>query len=194
MKRSLIACVLLAPLLAGCLSVLPEPDAPDALYRVSAVQKFDGLPDHVIVREPEAPRLLAGQGMVSEGPNGGLRLVPNVEWSGSATRQIQLAMVDSFEVGDSGNAILPELGVSARYELGSQLKTLNLTGDTARCVMTLSLVTTRDRQLIALTEVSSSSTAASGSNRDRAIALREAASACAAQAAQFAVASMPPEN
>ena len=103
-------------------------------------------------------------------------------------------MVDSFEVGDSGNAILPELGISARYELGSQLKTLNLTGDTARCVMTLSLVTTRDRQLIALTEVSSSSTAASGSNRDRAIALREAASACAAQAAQFAVASMPPEN
>ena len=194
MKLSLITCITLVPLLAGCLSVLPEPEAPDALYRVQAVQKVDGLPNHLIIREPEAPRLLAGQGMVSEGPNGGLRLVPNVEWSGSATRQIQLAMIDSFEVGDQGNAILPELGVSAGYELGSQLKTLNLKGDTAHCVMTLSLVTTGDRQLVALTEVSSSSTAASGSNRDRAIALRDVASACAGQAAQFAVRYMPTEH
>lgn len=191
MKPSLIALVALAPVLAGCLSVLPEPDTPDALYRVEAAQKFEGLAQHLIVREPEAPRLISGQGMVSEGPNGGLRLVPNVEWSGSATRQIQLAIIDSFKVGDRGNAILPELGVSAGYELGSQLKTLNLRGDTAYCVMTLSLVTTGKRELVALTEVSSSSRAQSGSNRDRALALREAASDCAAQAAQFAVASMP---
>ncbi|MCH9750793.1 MAG: ABC-type transport auxiliary lipoprotein family protein [Alphaproteobacteria bacterium] len=194
MKLSLIAVAALMPVLAGCLSVLPEPETPDALYRVEATQKFEGLSDHLLVREPEASRLIAGQGMVSEGPNGGLRLVPNVEWSGSATRQIQLAMIDSFKVGDRGNAILPELGVSASYELGSQLKTLNLRGDTAHCVMTLSLVSTRGRQLVALTEISSSSTATSGSNRDRAIALREAASACAAQAAQFAVASMPAED
>ncbi len=191
MKPSLIALVALTPVLAGCLSVLPEPDTPDALYRVEAAQKFEGLAHHLIVREPEAPRLISGQGMVSEGPNGGLRLVPNVEWSGSATRQIQLAIIDSFKVGDRGNAILPELGVSAGYELGSQLKTLNLRGDTAYCVMTLSLVTTGKRELVALTEVSSSSRAQSGSNRDRALALREAASDCAAQAAQFAVASMP---
>ena len=91
------------------------------------------------MREPEAPRLIAGQGMVSEGADGGLRLVPSVEWSGSATRQIQLAMIDSFQVGDAGNALLPEMGVSAAFELGSQLKTLSLRGNTARCVMTLSL-------------------------------------------------------
>lgn len=191
MKPSLIAFIALTPVLTGCLSVLPEPEAPDALYRIEATQKFEGLAHHLIVREPEAPRLLSGQGMVSEGSNGGLRLVPNVEWSGSATRQLQLAIIDSFKVGNQGNAILPELGVSARYELGSQLKTLNLKGDTAYCVMTLSLVTIGDRQLVALTEVSSSSRASSGSSRDRALALRTAASDCAAQAAQFAVASMP---
>lgn len=191
MRLSMIIVLALTPLLSGCLSVLPEPATPDALYRVEAAQKFDGLSEHLIVREPEAPRLIAGQGMVSEGADGGLRLVPSVEWSGSATRQIQLAMIDSFQVGDAGNALLPEMGVSARFELGSQLKTLSLRGNTARCVMTLSLVTTSDRQLVALTEVSASKTADSDRNRDRATALREAASDCAAQAAQFAVSSMP---
>lgn len=191
MRMSVISVLALAPFLSGCLSVLPEPATPDALYRVEAAQKFDGLSEHLIVREPEAPRLIAGQGMVSEGADGGLRLVPSVEWSGSATRQIQLAMIDSFQVGDAGNALLPEMGVSAAFELGSQLKTLSLRGNTARCVMTLSLVTTGDRQLVALTEVSASKTADSDRNRDRATALREAASDCAAQAAQFAVSSMP---
>lgn len=191
MRLSVISVLALAPLLSGCLSVLPEPATPDALYRVEAAQKFDGLSEHLIVREPEAPRLIAGQGMVSEGADGGLRLVPSVEWSGSATRQIQLAMIDSFQVGDAGNALLPEMGVSAAFELGSQLKTLSLRGNTARCVMTLSLVTTGDRQLVALTEVSASKIADSDRNRDRAKALREAASDCAAQAAQFAVDSMP---
>lgn len=191
MRLSLISVLALAPVLGGCLSVLPEPATPDALYRVEATKKYDGLSEHLIIREPEAPRLMAGQGMVSEGADGGLRLVPSVEWSGSATRQIQLAMIDSFKVGEAGNALLPEMGVSAAYELGSQLKTLSLRGDTARCVMTLSLVTTGDRQLVALTEVSASQTADSDRNRDRALALREAASDCAAQAAQFAVTSMP---
>ncbi|NQY97183.1 MAG: membrane integrity-associated transporter subunit PqiC [Henriciella sp.] len=191
MRLSVISVLALAPLLSGCLSVLPEPATPDALYRVEAAQKFDGLSEHLIVREPEAPRLIAGQGMVSESADGGLRLVPSVEWSGSATRQIQLAMIDSFQVGDAGNALLPEMGVSAAFELGSQLKTLSLRGNTARCVMTLSLVTTGDRQLVALTEVSASKTAGSDRNRDRATALREAASDCAAQAAQFAISSMP---
>nr|WP_070961478.1 ABC-type transport auxiliary lipoprotein family protein [Hyphomonas sp. Mor2] len=191
MRQTLISIAILTPLLGGCLSVLPEPATPDALYQVEAAQKFDGLAQHLIVREPEAPRLIAGQGMVSEGPNGGLRLVPSVEWSGSATRQIQLAMIDSFKVGESGNALLPEMGVSADFELGSQLKVLSLQGDRARCVMTLSLVRTGNRDLVALTEISASSMATSGNNRDRAIALREAASDCAAQAAQFAVASTP---
>jgi len=190
MRLSLISVLALVPVLGGCVSVLPEPATPDALYRVDATEKFDGLPQHLIVREPEAPRLMAGPGMVSEGADGGLRLVPSVEWSGSATRQIQLAMIDSFKVGEAGNALLPEMGVSAAFELGSQLKTLSLRGDTARCVMTLSLVTTGDRQLVALTEVSAVRAAASDRNRDRAVALREAASDCAAQAAQFAVNAM----
>ena len=191
MRRLIVSLLVAAPALGACVSVLPEPQTPDALYRVDAQQKLDGLAHHLIVREPEAPRLIAGQGMVSEGADGGLRLIPSVEWSGSATRQIQLAMIDSFAVGERGNALLPELGVVANYELATQLKTLSLAGETARCVMTVSVITSAERSLLALTEVRTTEQANSDSNRDRALALRAAASACAAGAAQFAVASLP---
>lgn len=194
MKHLLVSLLAAAPVLTACVSVLPEPEAPDALYRVEAQQKFEGLAHHLIVREPEAPRLIAGEGMVSEGADGGLRLIPSVEWSGSATRQIQLAIIDSFEVGAAGNALLPELGVTAEYEMASQLKSLGLNGQTASCVMTVSLIAARDRTLLALTEVRASEAANSLSNRDRALALRDAASACAAQAAQFAVGALPPRD
>lgn len=190
---SVFICVA-AVMLAGCVSVLPEPATPDALYRVETQKKLDGLSSHLVIREPEAPRLIAGQGMVSEGPDGGLRLIPGVEWSGNATRQIQLAIIDSFSVGEDGNALLPELGVSASFELASHLKTLNVQGDTARCVMTVSLVRTADRQLARAMDVGSTQVADSGSSRDRALALQAAASDCAAQAAAFAVAALTPEN
>ena len=60
--------------------------------------------------------------------------------------------------------------------------------------MTVSLIAARDRTLLALTEVRASEAANSPSNRDRALALRDAASACAAQAAQFAFVALPPRD
>ena len=117
-----------ACLATACVSVLPEPEAPEALYRVEAVTEYSGLSQDLIVREPEAPRLISGQNMISEGGDGGLRVVRGVEWSGPSTRQIQLAMVNSFKIGEAGNAVLPELGVLAQFELASQLKILRLRG------------------------------------------------------------------
>lgn len=188
MKQSLVP-ALGASLFAlvGCVSVLPEPEAPEALYAIEASTAYDGLSADLIIREPEAPRLVGGQGIVSEGGDGGLRLVRGVEWSGSATRQIQLAMVDSFKAGDAGNALLPEYGVLAGYELASQVKRLRLEGDVAVCEMAVSLIESEDRQLVQLTEVSNQEQAVSGSARDRALALRRAASDCAGDAAQFAI-------
>ncbi|MEL6861398.1 MAG: ABC-type transport auxiliary lipoprotein family protein [Pseudomonadota bacterium] len=191
MRIQLISALAAATALTGCLSVLPEPEAPDALYRIEAARDLSGLTQDLIIREPEAPRLMAGQGIVSEASDGALRLIPGVEWSGSATRQIQLAMIDSFTVGESGNALLPELGVIAPYEMASQLKALNLKGNRAVCTMTASVVATQGRQLVARSEISSQANAASNSGRDRALALREAASDCAVQAAEFAIGVIP---
>ena len=174
-------------LATACVSVLPKPEAPEALYRVEAVSELSGLSQDLIVREPEAPRLISGQNMISEGADGGLRVVRGVEWSGPSTRQIQLAIVNSFKIGEAGNAVLPEIGVLAEFELASQLKVLRLRGDTGMCEMAVSLSASRDRSLLARTQNAARQEARSGSARDRALALKDAASDCAAQATQFAI-------
>ena len=191
MRFQLISLIAAATALSGCVSVLPEPDAPDALYRIEVARDLTGLNQDLIIREPEAPRLIAGQGIVSEASDGALRLIPGVEWSGSATRQLQLAMIDSFVIGDEGHAVLPELGVVAPFEMASQIKALNLEGNRAVCAMTASVVSTQGRELVARTEISANADAASRSGRDRALALRTAASNCAVQAAEFAISAIP---
>ena len=178
-------------LLGACVSVLPEPATPDALYRIEAQSQIDGLAHNLTIREPESPRLIGGQGMVSEGSDGGLRLIPGVEWSGPATRQIQLAMIDSFGTGGAGNALLPELGVLTDFELATELSLLRLEGETAICKMMVSLISTQDRSLIARTAVEARERADSQRASDRAAALRQAASMCAAQASQFAIEALP---
>lgn len=187
MRLNIYSALAASVMIAGCVSVLPEPTTPDALYRVETQTKLDGLSADLVVREPEAPRLIAGQGMVSEGADGGLRLIPGVEWSGNATRQIQLAMIDNFDVDTGRHALLPELGVAARYELATHLKTLHVQGDAARCVMTVSMINAQSRHLMRSKEVRSTHIADSNSSRDRALALQAAASDCAAQAAAFSI-------
>lgn len=180
--------------LSGCVSVLPEPEAPDALYKIDATKRFVGLSENLIVREPEAARLLAGQGMVSAGADGGLRMVSGVEWSGPATRQLQFAMIESFPSDQTGYAVAPELGIFADYELASRVTDLHLEGDRAVCEMTVSLIATATRDLLARTTVSASIPASDGSNRARALALSAAASDCAAQASEFAIKSVAAQS
>ncbi|MEM9571695.1 MAG: ABC-type transport auxiliary lipoprotein family protein [Pseudomonadota bacterium] len=187
MTKTLFSIALLTTALTACVSVLPEPEVPDALYKVDASAAHPGLTENIIVREPEAARLIAGQGMVSARDDGGLRLISGAEWAGPATRQIQFAMIDSFGPGADGHALAPELGAVAQYELASRIADLKLEGTRATCRMMVSVIRTTDRNLLARTEVSADSTARSRSSVDRAIALRSAASDCAAQASLFAI-------
>lgn len=174
-------------LLCACVSVLPQPETPDALYSIEASTRHAGLVDNIIVREPEAGRLIAGRGMVSETGQGGLRLISGAEWSGSATRELQFAMIGSFQAGGAGSAVAPELGILANYELASRLTRLQMEGTRARCAMVVSVIESKDRSLLARVEISAESDATSKSSADRARALKAAASDCAAQASKFAI-------
>lgn len=176
--------------LAACVSVLPEPEAPDALYSVEANAAHTGLAHDIIIREPEAARLIAGQGMVSERADGGLRLIGGAEWAGPATRQIQFAIIESFATGGDANAVAPELGIFTRYELASRLSRLQMRSDRAVCEMTVSVIALSDRSLMARTVISADSTASNSSATARAQALKSAASECAEQAAEFAIATL----
>ena len=187
MNMKLFVIAACAAVTSACVSILREPTVADALYSIEAETELSGLPSDLIVREPDAPRLISGQALVSLSNDGGLRLVPGVEWSGPATRQIQLAIVDSFKTDGIGNAVLPELGIFADHELATKLSVLRLEGETAVCEMVVSLIATNNRALIARTDVSATEPAQSNRTSDRARALKTAASACATQAAEFAI-------
>lgn len=131
---------------SGCVSVLPEPTTPEALYRLDAAAP-QALPATVMIREPEAPQIMAGRAMVREDLTGAMRLVPDIEWAGRATRLMQLALVDSFQGGEGG-AVLPESGVGASYEFSVRLTTLGFVGDRAVCEGTATLLDTRTRELV----------------------------------------------
>lgn len=134
--------------LAGCVSVLPEPEAPDALYRISAIGAPIALNQTVIIKEPEAPQIMSGRQMVREDAGGAIRLIPGTEWAGRSTRLLQLALVDSFG-GGRGSAVLPESGVDADYELSIRLTTLGFEGERAVCSGAASLIEGSTRKIVA---------------------------------------------
>ena len=124
----ILATGLAACSLAACVSVLPEPKVPEGLYRFAPMETVYDLEDSVIVREPDASRLVAGRAIASEDSSGALRLVPNVEWTDSSTRLMQMAMLDALQGQGAGKAIAPETGAAAPYELSWQVTDFTLSG------------------------------------------------------------------
>ena len=170
--------------LGGCLSVLPEPNKPGALYRVGTVETLAPLDAHVVIREPEAPRLFAGRDMVVEGADGGLKLVAGVQWAGRFTRLVQVALIDALAGGD-GMALDASSGAPGAYELSWRVADITIAGKRARCVLDLTLLDGRSRQPVATAKVSGEGSLAGQQPGDRARALSSASRACVAEAATF---------
>lgn len=171
---------------AGCVSVLPEPATPDALYAIDAPGVRQTLVADLIIREPEAPQIVAGRALVSEDTSGAIRLVASVEWAGRSTRLLQLALVDSFAIDGAGAALLPETGVATAYELSSRVQAFELRGDQAVCEISVVVLSTFGNSLIQQGEVSASQPVTSRAAADRAGAMKAVAEQCVAEMAAFA--------
>lgn len=163
--------------LSACVSVLPSPDTPDALYMITAADPVP-LQANIIIREPETARIYAGQAIVSEDSSGAVRLLPRAEWAGPATRQMQLALVESFANQPSGAAFLPESGVFAPYELSIRLSRFGLTPDSAECAASVTVVEAGTRSAFAHETVTEQVALDSRSSARRAQAMKQAAEAC----------------
>ena len=171
--------------LAACVSVLPEPKVPQGLYRFAAVETVYDLEASIVVREPEASRLVAGRAIAAEDSSGALRLVPNVEWTDSSTRLMQMAMLDALEGQGAGRAVSPETGAPAEYELSWQVTDFTLSGTTGRCRVRATLLEGASRDVLDQTIVSTTQQADGDSNADRAKALAGAGRACVDEVAGF---------
>ena len=171
-------------LMGGCLSVLPEPEAPEGLYAVSSPTTDLALAHTVIISEFEAPRIMAGTGLISEADRGGFRLIRSVEWSDRLTRLMQLALVDSFaSQGEEGVAVLPEAGVLAPYRAAGRIHKLVLRGDVAVCEASLVITDLKQRTVVAQPEAKVQLPVLENALEDRALTLAAVAGACAADLA-----------
>jgi ABC-type uncharacterized transport system auxiliary subunit len=197
MIRSIILAAALVALPA-CVSVIPEPEVPEGLYRFGAMTETYPVETVVAVREPEASRLFGGRVIASEDGAGALRLVRGVEWADNATRLMQVAVLDALDDAGAGVAVALETGARADYELVWRIEDFTLAGTLARCDLEATLVEANTRKVVAQTNVSSSANADGSTNAARALALAEAGRACVGQVAGFvserAVAPEPEEG
>ncbi|MEM7492187.1 MAG: ABC-type transport auxiliary lipoprotein family protein [Pseudomonadota bacterium] len=167
--------------LAGCVSVLPEPERPDALYRIAAMSNPVEISSTIMVREPEAPQIMSGRAMVREDMSGAMRLIPSVEWAGRSTRLMQLALVDSL-VGEAGGAVLPEAGAQALYELSTRISTVGFVRNDAVCEATVTLIDARTRNVVTRGQVA---TRLTDQVNDPASTLKRVSETCVAEIAAF---------
>tara|TARA_R110002020_G_scaffold83397_2_gene207489 strand:+ start:400574 stop:401164 length:591 start_codon:yes stop_codon:yes gene_type:complete len=184
MLRRLVI-TLAAASLASCVSLLPEQRVPDGLYRFGPVETVHPLDASIIIREPEASRLFGGRAIAAEDSSGALRLVPGVEWTDSATRMMQIALLDSLGGEGGGVAIGSDTGADADFELAWRMSDFTLAGTTARCRIQATLLEGRSRKMLAQTSISTSAVAQGNDNASRAKALTDAGRACVSDVAAF---------
>lgn len=189
-----VSIVLATAALSACVSVLPEPEAPEGLYRFGPMPVHRALAATVSVREPDASRLFGGRAIASEDGSGALRLVRGVEWADSATRLMQVAMLDALSDEGAGVAVAFDSGVSADYELVWRVDDFTLSGTLARCSLEATLIEAGSRRVVAQTNVTASAPADGSANADRAQALAEAGRACVDDVSAFVAEKAVPET
>lgn len=191
MKRLLV--LALAGIGTACVSVLPEPETPDALYRIGPLAETYEFSGTLIVNEPESQRLIGGRAIASEAGDGSIRYVPGVEWTDSMTQLMQTAMLDAFRGTQDGFVVDAATGTDGDYELLWRISDFTLSETTANCRIEATLLSA-DRSPIAQSTFTATAEAIVNKNPDRARALADAGRACVAQVAEFVVSAATPSS
>lgn len=186
MHRLFIALVSLV-CLSGCISILPEPKVPLALYRLGPIDESSHIifERTIIVRQPEAPRILSGVEMVAREGQGAIRVIKDVAWADRAPRLLQMALLDYLGTDGGGAAVLPEAGVRAEFELSWRIAEFSMDGQTANARAELTVLNAKTRAPIKQLTVTSQSQARGSDAASRAEALVDAGQDIVRQAAQF---------
>ena len=175
--------------LGACVSLLPEPDTPTALYRLGPVSEVSNLEldQSVVIGQPEAPRVLAGVEIAARDEAGAVRVVKGVEWADRAPRLFQLNMLDVLNGDGQGHALLPESGAKADYQLSWRLAEFSLSGRTATAQVEFVLIDGKSREALAQETFSIETVAEGGSSGERAEAMADAGRRAVEAGAQFLV-------
>ncbi len=189
-RTVMMACIVVA----GCVSVLPEPKAPEAIYTISAAP---GMPDvpllgTVIVSEPSGPRLVAGRQILFERADGSFALLSGREWTDNAAVMMQYALVDTLNDGRGpGVALAAGTGARGNVEVSWRLQYFAVREGEAEASVSVTLLTGPRRE--ALWQRRYSAVVPTGGDRE-VQALSEAAQDVIGQAAHDVRAEMAERN
>ncbi len=180
--------------LGACVSVLPEPETPSALYRFGPTAEVAGLQldRNVLISQPEAPRVLAGVEIAARDEAGAVRIIKGVEWADRAPRLLQLTLLDMLNGDGLGHALLPESGALADYHLSWRLAEFSLQGNTATASVEYILIDAKTRQALVQTTASVDIDARGSSASARAEAMAEAGRRAVEAGARFLVDELGP--
>ena len=186
MKRLIVSMTAILAL-SACVSLIPEPEVPGALYRLGPAPATlsISIDRSVLVREPEAPRILAGSEIAVRDGQGAIRLMKGAEWADRLPRMFQMTLLDHLGADGSGFALLPEAGVRADMELSWRLSEFALQGRTALAQAELVLLDGKTRAPLKKLTVKSIREASSNEPGARAEALSQAGRDIIRQAGQF---------
>lgn len=185
MMKTAIVSAAAAFTLTACISVLPEAKIADGLHRIGPLEASETLSKSVVIREPEGGRVFGGRAMASEGTDGSLRLIPGAEWTESATRMLQVGVLDALAGDGPGYAMPAGSTAPGEYELAWRMSDFSVAGTTARCRLDLTLLNGKTREPAARDTVMVTADATGDSTSERARALTEAARKCALETAAF---------
>jgi len=184
-----------ALLLAGCVSVLPEPVVPDALFRFQADKAAlnntpISLPVGVTIYEPEGSALLLGRSVVFENANGELKVIGNAQWSDPASRLFQSLLINRLSDrnnGAEGQFVTDRSGARTPVELKWRVRDFVIHEGEARCSVRVTLLGARNRVIVSQFDLSET-VVFKGKNN---IAGVQALNQCAGQVVDQVVTTLP---
>jgi cholesterol transport system auxiliary component len=182
--------------LTACVSVLPNPIVPDALIELPVERANPPAAEllaDINVYPPDATRATSGADIAVR-TGGELVFLADVRWSDAAPRLLQSAVVNSLSKAKGpGHANAGQMGVRSDYDLRWRIVDLSVGKETApvRAEVTASIVDSQTRRIIAQQGFRAEGVPVSGTPRDRAAALAQAAQSIADQVSAFAAQSAP---
>lgn len=185
-------------LVAGCVSVLPEPAAPDALLELPdsrARAPASALNADVVVYPPDSNRAFAGANIPVRSEQE-LVFLSDMRWADAAPRLLQEAVVNALSKAQGeGRAATAELATRGDYDLRWRIVDMSVSRNTGpvSVLVEASLVETLSRRIVAQERVTATRQPDSPSSQSRAAALALAAQDVANDVADFVARRAVPE-
>ncbi|MDX2234964.1 MAG: ABC-type transport auxiliary lipoprotein family protein [Hyphomonadaceae bacterium] len=200
MRSIAVLAVVASSLLGGCISLLPDPPPPAAIYSLRAgevARQAAPAKDVVIgVSEPVAPRSAAGADIVwRTGPQ--IAFMERAAWDGAAPDLLQDMLIDTIERRGGARAVV-RMGAGVRSDVSVQWDVLAfevVEGEgplEASIALSVRLVDMRTRAITRVERFSARAPISQRSGRAAAAALERAAGDAMVKIADWAIANAEP--